>query len=245
MSIILWGSQSNVCPNLIITINVSNIYLCKSTNKKQILKMLCLLKLCIKLRKLFKLKNDMSLICSFFFFFLKLLLFIYFLAVLCLRFCARAFSSCGKRGPLFIAVRGPLTIAASLVADTGSSRAGSVVVALGPSCSAACGIFPDQGSNPCPLYWQADSQPLHHQGSPICSFKGPLNTLFSICRMVVESTTTGNLLQEKADVFNFFSHLISKLIFYVGKITVCEKDPCETVYTVLFIFSIISITLFK
>ena len=33
-----------------------------------------------------------------------------------LRFCARAFSSCGKWGPLFIAVRGPLTIAASLVA---------------------------------------------------------------------------------------------------------------------------------
>ena len=27
------------------------------------------------------------------------------------------FSSCGKRGPLFIAVRGPLTIAASLVAE--------------------------------------------------------------------------------------------------------------------------------
>ena len=45
-------------------------------------------------------------------------LFIYlFLAVLSLRFCARAFSSCGKWGPLFIAVRGPLTIAASLVAE--------------------------------------------------------------------------------------------------------------------------------
>ena len=45
-------------------------------------------------------------------------LFIYlFMAVLGLRFCARAFSSCGKRGPLFIAVRGPLTIAASLVAE--------------------------------------------------------------------------------------------------------------------------------
>ena len=37
------------------------------------------------------------------------------MAVLGLRFCARAFSSCGKWGPLFIAVRGPLTIAASLV----------------------------------------------------------------------------------------------------------------------------------
>ena len=34
-----------------------------------------------------------------------------------LRFCAKAFSSCGKRGPLFITVRGPLTIAASLVVE--------------------------------------------------------------------------------------------------------------------------------
>ena len=34
-----------------------------------------------------------------------------------LRFCARAFSNCGKRGPLFLAVRGPLTVAASLVAE--------------------------------------------------------------------------------------------------------------------------------
>ena len=39
------------------------------------------------------------------------------MAVLDLRFCARAFSSCGERGPLFIAVRGPLTLAASLVAE--------------------------------------------------------------------------------------------------------------------------------
>ena len=34
-----------------------------------------------------------------------------------LRFCARAFSSCGKWGPLFITVRRPLTTAASLVAE--------------------------------------------------------------------------------------------------------------------------------
>ena len=39
------------------------------------------------------------------------------MAVLGLRFCAWAFSSCGERGPLFIAVRGPLTVAASLVAE--------------------------------------------------------------------------------------------------------------------------------
>ena len=53
-----------------------------------------------------------------------------------------------------------------LLRSTSSRRAGSVVVAHGLSCSAACGIFPDQGSNLCPLHWQADSQPLCHQGSP-------------------------------------------------------------------------------
>ena len=56
-----------------------------------------------------------------------------------------------------------------LLWSTGSRCAGSAVVAHGPSCSAACGILPDQGSNPRPLHWQADSQPLRHQGSP-CSF---------------------------------------------------------------------------
>ena len=39
------------------------------------------------------------------------------MAVLDLRLCARAFSSCGKRGPLFMAVRGPLTTAAPPVAE--------------------------------------------------------------------------------------------------------------------------------
>ena len=39
------------------------------------------------------------------------------MAVLDLRFCARAFSSCGKWGPLFIAVHRPLTVAASPVAE--------------------------------------------------------------------------------------------------------------------------------
>ena len=50
--------------------------------------------------------------------FILIYLFIYlFLAVLGLRFCSRAFSSCGKRGPLFIAVHGPLTVTASPVAE--------------------------------------------------------------------------------------------------------------------------------
>ena len=57
-----------------------------------------------------------------------------------------------------------------LLRSTGSRGAGSVIAAHGPSCSMACGIFPDQGSNPCPLHWQADSQPLRHQGSPHLAF---------------------------------------------------------------------------
>ena len=58
-----------------------------------------------------------------------------------------------------------------LLQSTGSRCTGSAIVAHGPSHSVGCGIFPDHGSNPCPLHWQADSQPLHHQGSPmIASF---------------------------------------------------------------------------
>ena len=88
---------------------------------------------------------------------------------------------------VFVSVRGLSPVAASgghsssrctglslsrplLLRSTGSRRAGSVVVAHGPSCSVACGILPDRGSNPCPLHWQADSQPLRHQGSPPLSY---------------------------------------------------------------------------
>ena len=106
----------------------------------------------------------------FFFFFLKGTLFIYLFIL-----------------AVFVSVGGLSLVAASgghsssrcagislsqplLLWSTGSRRAGSVVVAHGPSCSAARGIFPDQGSNLCPLHWQADSQPLRHQGSPLSWF---------------------------------------------------------------------------
>ena len=108
---------------------------------------------------------------SLLFFFFNLFLFIYFW--LCW---------------VFVSVRGLSLVAASggpssswcaglwlsqplLLRSTGSRSSGSVIVAHGPSCSAACGIFPDQGSNPCPLHWQADSQPLRHQGSPTSDIK--------------------------------------------------------------------------
>ena len=67
--------------------------------------------------QLLEIKNPIMFHFFFLIFFLKYLFIYLFMAVLGLRFCARAFSSCGKRGPLFIAVRGPLIIAASLVAE--------------------------------------------------------------------------------------------------------------------------------
>ena len=105
---------------------------------------------------------------------------------------------------VFVSVRGLSPVAASgdhsssrcaslslsrplLLRSTGSRRAGSVVVAHGPSCSAVRGIFPDQGSNPCRLHWQADSQPLRHQGSPAGRFLTTASTgkssLFSIVEL--------------------------------------------------------------
>ncbi|XP_066872183.1 metallophosphoesterase 1 isoform X3 [Kogia breviceps] len=47
--------------------------------------------------------------------------------------------------------------------STGSGCAGSAAMAYRPSCSTACGILPDRGTNPRPLHRQADSQPLRHQ----------------------------------------------------------------------------------
>ena len=90
------------------------------------------------------------------------------MAVLGLRCCAQAFSSCGGWGLLFVAVCGLLIAVASLVAEHGSRHAdfsscgtwasvavahglqsaGSVVVAHRLGCSAARGIFPDIGLEP-------------------------------------------------------------------------------------------------
>ena len=114
---------------------------------------------------------------TFFFFFLKeFLLFLLFIYLFIY------FWLCS----VFVSVQGLSLVAASrghsssrcaglslsrplLLWSTSSRHAGAVVVAQGPSCSAACGIFPDQGPNPCPLHWQTESQPLCHQGSP-CNY---------------------------------------------------------------------------
>ena len=65
---------------------------------------------------------------------------------------------------------------AAVVAVPRLQSTGSIALEHGLSCSAACGIFLDQGSNPCLLHWQADSLLLSHKRSPAGGFltTGPL-----------------------------------------------------------------------
>ena len=114
-------------------------------------------------------QKSLSALQQWFFFFNFIYLYL-FMAVLSLRFCARAFSNCGKRGPLLIAVRGPLAIAASLVAEHRLQT--RKLSNCGSRAQPLRGMWdpPRPGSNPCPPHWQADSQPLHHQGSPSNGF---------------------------------------------------------------------------
>ena len=91
---------------------------------------------------------------SSFFFFLNL--FIYFW--LCWVFVSvRGLSLVAESGGHSSSRCAGLSLSRPLLRSKGSRRTGSVVVAHGPSRSAAYGIFPDQDSNPCPLHWQADS----------------------------------------------------------------------------------------
>ena len=62
-----------------------------------------------------------------------------------------------RRGYSILVVCGLLIAVAPLVAELGLEAWASEVALFGLSCSVACGVFPNQGSNLFPLHWQADS----------------------------------------------------------------------------------------
>ena len=70
------------------------------------------------------------------------------------------FSYCSRSTGFIVAARG-LSIFRSQ-----ALRYSSVIVSHGRSYSTTRGIFSDQGSNLCPLHWQAYSYALRHQGRP-------------------------------------------------------------------------------
>jgi len=85
------------------------------------------------------------------FFFLRFI-YLLILAALGLHCCVWAFSSCGKWGLLFCGVQ------ASHCGGFCCCRAQALECRLSsmahrPTCSATCRIFPDLGSNLCPLHW--------------------------------------------------------------------------------------------
>ena len=101
----------------------------------------------------------------------------FFLVVLGLCLCVWAFSSCDEQG--LLASWGPqashcwwlllLQTTASRVCGLSSCSSRALehwfnsCGTCGLSCSTASELFPDQGSNPCLLHWQADSSPLSYQ----------------------------------------------------------------------------------
>ena len=102
----------------------------------------------------------------------------------------------------------------------------SIVVAHGPSCSAACGTFPEQGSNTCLLHCQVDSLPLSHQGSLILYLLRPIPhclNYYSFMSLEIRSFRTFNL------VLFFFSNHSTHLLLHN-----CEDFfPVITVFVVL------------
>ena len=77
-----------------------------------------------------------------------------FLVVLDLHRCAWAFSGCSEGvGGLFSGV----VLGLLLLQGTSCRPEGFRSYGTGVSRSEACSISPDQGLNPCPLHWQADS----------------------------------------------------------------------------------------
>ena len=95
--------------------------------------------------------------------FLEVYLLFLFLVVLGLCCCAQPFSSCASRegAPVWLWL---LTVVASLLYFVFSWLRASVLLHVGSgvevqglNCLMACGIFLDQGLNPCLLGWQVDS----------------------------------------------------------------------------------------
>ena len=84
--------------------------------------------------------------------------------------CTSTFSSCSMWGLLSSCGAQASHYSAFSCCGGRAVSTGSVVGAHGVSCSAACGIFLDEGSNLYLLHWQADSLSQIHLGSPSLAF---------------------------------------------------------------------------
>ena len=139
-----------------------------------------------------------------------------FLVVLGLRCCAWALSRLGKQGLLFIEVLALLIASVSLLVALRLYSAGSVVVVHGVSYSKACGIFLDQGLNPCPLLsrWI-----LYHWATR--EAQGPSDQVFYPCLDFVGCGWTTHS-EHKPQ----FRHFLGDLDWSPQASNGCEDDSC-------------------
>ena len=124
-----------------------------------------------------------------------------FLSLLGLRCCSGFSLLAVSGGDSLAAIHSLLVAVTSFLEEHRLQSTGSIVVVGRLSFSKACGIFLDQGSNPCLLHWQADTLPLSHQETPqFHSF----NTIYSVIipKCVVLSILQGNTAMRKAYIPN-------------------------------------------
>ena len=104
-------------------------------------------------------------------------------------------------------------------------------VPRGLSCPRACGTFPDQVLNPCPLHWQPDSQPLDHKGSPkialLAWFLNGMSWIIAVlcfldwvpwtCALAYRSVSSCSL---DHSLLGQFSHFIPGMIILPGPLAI-------------------------
>ena len=129
------------------------------------------LKICFQLSHDINESTLLSLCLAFFvfFFFLNSVLYLFTFGCAVTSLLRGFFSSCGDRGLLSSCSAWDSHCSGCSCYNGLQGPLASVVAVHWLSCPSACEIFPDQGSNLCPLHWQADSQPLDHKGSPSAS----------------------------------------------------------------------------
>ena len=126
--------------------------------------------------------------------------------------CYMGFSLVVQEGAAPLAVCGFLIALHLLLWNTGPrvrglqelQHVGSVVM-HGVSFSTACGIFPDQGLNPCLLHWQVNSLPVSHQGNP-CFLMAFLLLNTWIVRLEINSSTKPCLTHARSQPLCIHSH---------------------------------------
>ena len=116
----------------------------------------------------------------------------------------------------------------------------SFVMAHGLSCSAACEISLNHGSNLCPLHWQADSYPLYNQESPLfLIFVGALYVFFILAPYQIFGVKIFSLIHKLPFIFMIISLAVHKLSVFCS-------HTCFTLCFAFFLgfrFHILSFTL--